>query len=105
MLFNVIDGKDHIVGGEPLAIMPEDILSQLECISIISLHLPALGQSGDDALFVLPDQCVEDQAHPHISWAARVMAVGRGVAPVADIVGNGQHLAITAIVCLGGAKQ
>jgi hypothetical protein len=91
MLLDVFDGEDHILGGEGISIMPRHVLSQIEDVSVI-FQLPALSQSRNVAVLVLPDEGVEDHAHPDISRPARVVTVGRRKSPISGWVADGEHV-------------
>ena len=93
MVFDVLHGEGDILGSERLAIVPGHALAKMEDIGLLIRQvLPAFRQSGHKAVLILPDQGIEDQAHPDIAGASRVVAVGRGKAPVAGGIGDGEDV-------------
>lgn len=103
MFLCIIYCENHVFSGEGLSILPDDILSKVEDICTV-LHLPALCQSRNITIFVLPYQCVEDHAHPYISRPSRIMAVRGGKSPIARWVGDGKDI-YSLIGSQGGAAE
>jgi len=76
MIFYILISECHVLCREGLTVVPGHALAKIENIGLlIGEVLPTLRQGGDKAVLILPDECVEDQAHANIAGAAGIMSV------------------------------